>query len=524
MTSSLQPSRSPFAPVYLSPQPQSEPFRPPLHPLERALVAVTAAHLCFLPWAFGAVHAWSQLTSLGFSLVGFLLVLLPRSEGDSFSSAPRVTRWPAVRLLRFPVFWASLALVVYIAMQGLNPAWQYVSDEKSWWLEPSTHFAWLPSGVDAPFAVSNPWRSFFVFASMGLLVNSVWAGFLRRQSYRILFVLLTVNVLLLGLLGLFQRLGNADQIYWTYPSSNASFIASFIYPNQAGPYFNLMVAVAVGLAWWQHERSRSRLARPAPALLLAASAAFTGLLVIFSYSRMSISLLLTFMVLIGGALALRLGRQRGPLLGRAELLPLVVVLAGLTSFCLVSANTPRVWERFAGFLADPVASARGRTLTRQAATAMLQDHWLFGWGAGCFRYGFSKYARPYPEIYGSDDGHRRYWEHAHNDLLEFPVELGLAGMLPVAGMLGYGAWQLGLRRFWRNPVSLSLVLGCLLVGVHAWVDFVFQSPAVLLTWAILFTSAVRWLELDAPRGRRPEPEKSGSPRTVTENRAAHESR
>ena len=469
---------------------------PRLHPLERALVAITALHLCFLPWALGTMHVWSQLASLGLSAVGFGLALLPRADNDAFSSSTGPTEWPAARLRRFPIFWASLAWLAYVAVQGFNPAWHYLTENNDWWLEPVSHLAWLPSGVDAPFEQSNPWRLFVVFASLGLLVCSVWTGFLRRQSYRILFVVLAVNAGLLGLLGLLQRLGNADQILWSCPSSNASFIASFIYPNHAGPYFNLMVALAVGLAWWQHERTRRRLARPAPARLLAALAAFTGLLVIFSYSRMSITLLLGFMVLTGGILAVRLGGNKGPVPGRAEFFPLILVLAGLTSFCVVSVNTEKVWERFSGFMADPAAAARDRTLTRRAATDMLHDRWLFGWGAGGFRYGFTKYAKRYPEIGQSADGRRRYWEHAHNDLLEFPVELGLAGMLPLAGMLGYGAWQLGRRRFWRNPVSLCLVLGCGLVMVHAWVDFVFQCPAVLLTWSVLLTGAVRWLELD----------------------------
>ena len=479
-----------------------ETARPKFHPLELALVAITALHLCFLPWAFGTMHAWSQLTSLGLSALGFGLALLPRTDNDAFSSSAGPTEWPAARLLRFPIFWASLAVLAYIAIQGFNPAWRYVTENNDWWLEPVNHLNWLPSGIAAPFEISNPWRMLTVFASLGLLVSSVWVGFLRRQSYRILFTGLALNAGLLGLIVLLQRVGNADQIFWSYPSSNSSFIASFIYPNHAGPYFNLMVALAVGLAWWQYQRSRHRLARPAPARLLAGLAIFTGLLVIFSYSRMSITLLLTFMLLTGGILALRLFRRPGPMLNREELLPLILILAGLTSFCLVAINTERVWVRFASFMTDPAGTARGRRLIRQAATDMWQDRWLYGWGAGSFRYGFTKYAQPYPEISpSSEGGGRRYWEHAHNDVLEFPVELGLAGMLPVAGMLGYAAWQLGRRRFWRNPVSLSLVLGCALVLMHAWVDFVFQCPAVLLTWSVLLIGAIRWQELDQPGGR-----------------------
>jgi O-antigen ligase len=149
----------------------------------------------------------------------------------------------------------------------------------------------------------------------------------------------------------------------------------------------------------------------------------------------------------------------------------------------------------------PVAFDRDRTLARQASRDMLRDRWLLGWGAGCFRYNFPDYTWKYPEIYYTGSGSvREYWEHAHDDWLEFPVELGAAGMLPLAGILGYGVWQLGRRRFWRSAVSFCIVLGCGLVLLHAWVDFVFQNPAVLLTWSVLLVGAVRWVELDQPGG------------------------
>src|SRR5471032_2145472 len=44
-----------------------------LHPLEMALLTVTAVHLCFLPWAFGGMtkHPWPEWVSLGLAAVGF---------------------------------------------------------------------------------------------------------------------------------------------------------------------------------------------------------------------------------------------------------------------------------------------------------------------------------------------------------------------------------------------------------------------------------------------------------------------
>ncbi len=486
----------------------------PLHPLEAALVGVTALHLGFLPWALGAMHPWSQLTSLGLAAVGFMLAALPRFARPREIGAPTGdVRWPVARLGRWPVGWCGLALLGYIAVQGCNPAWRFMSDAATWWLEPVPHVSWLPSGVGVPWPQPGPGRSLIAFGSLWLLGCSVWAGFLHRRSYRVLFTLLVANAGLLALLSALQQLSATKKIFWLYAPSNGGFSASFIYPNHAGAYLNLMVALAVGLAGWHQGRAHRRWEKPGPAAGFALAAVGLGVMVILTYSRTSIVLLLLFTVLTGAILAFRLARSGGPVLRRPEFTPLVLVLTTLLCFGGVVLRTDKVWARFAGLMEDPIAAGRGRTLAREAATDMLRDHWLLGWGAGSFRYGFTHYTRKYPEISGTGTGAKMYWEHAHNDLLEFPIELGALGLLPLAGLLGYGSWQLVRRRFWRNVVALCAVLGCALVLLHAGVDFVFQCPAVMLTWGVLFVGAGRWAVLDrsGPRVTLPSPRPTAPP-------------
>jgi O-antigen ligase len=461
------------------------------------LVTVTALHLCFLPWALGTMQAWSQLTSLGLAGVGFILALLPRTHAAALGQTV-VIPTPITRLRAFPVFWAGLLLLAYIAVQGCNPAWRYVSNANSWWLEPVTPILWLPSGVAAPLGQSNPWRVLVIFGSLWLLICSVWTGFNRRQSYRILFTVLAVNALLVALLGGLQLLSGTKLIFWSYPPSNSSFSASFIYPNHAGAYFNLMVALATGLAWWHYRRARHGLEKPGVAALFLLIAAATGSMVVLTTSRTSILLLLVFTALIGFSLSLRLIRQKRSTRTRAKFLPVGLALAGFLGICVLTLQSPRVWTRFSELLANPASVSRDRVVARHAAWEMLRDHWLLGWGAGCFQYGFPLYAQKYPDIYIGAGGEPKLWEHAHDDLLEFPLELGTLGVLPLIGAAGWGVWQLGRCRFWRNGLALCVVAGGALLLVHAWVDFVFQNPAVLLTWAVLLSGALRWVELDEP--------------------------
>ena len=61
---------------------------PHLHAFEKLLLGAVAAHLCFLPWALGTMHLWSEEISLGFSVASFALAILPRQ------GRPRLLRFP----------------------------------------------------------------------------------------------------------------------------------------------------------------------------------------------------------------------------------------------------------------------------------------------------------------------------------------------------------------------------------------------------------------------------------------------
>jgi O-antigen ligase len=469
---------------------------PPLPAQESALVGVVALNLLFLPWALGAMHVWSQLVSLGLSAAGLLVALLPRKGID-----PAVRPW--ARLVRFPVFWAGLLTLAYIAVQGLNPAWRYVADPKSWWLVPLPHNPLLPSGVDAPYARSNSWRAMVIFGSAWMLACSVWSGFLRRQSYRLLFGAIAFGAALLALFGLVQQMSDADRIYWVYKvPEKAQFMASFIYRNHAGAYFNLLLALSAGMASWHWRRAQRRLEGPGGAVAFGFATALIGTAVIFSASRMSIVLLVAFTLLAALEPAFREIWEPARHRQRNSWIVVAVPAVCILGVALVSFEANSVWKRFAALVASPSATLRSRTVAREAAGEMLRDRWILGWGAGCFRYGFPLYQQHHPEIYLSGSGGRQYWEHAHDDLLEIPLELGAVGMIPVAAALGFVGLRLLAARFWRNPVSLCAASGCILTLVHSWVDFVFQSPAILATWAVLLIGAIRWAELESAFDRR----------------------
>ena len=136
-----------------------------IHPREQLLLWAVAIHLVFLPWALGAQRPWGQWTSLGLSLIGFAISLLSRDYTEEHTGANsfRLIMWP--RLVKFPLFWLGLAMLGYVTIQAANPAWDYETDEKVWWMIKVPFTEWLPSGVRVPFAMWGPWRMLLIYAA-----------------------------------------------------------------------------------------------------------------------------------------------------------------------------------------------------------------------------------------------------------------------------------------------------------------------------------------------------------------------
>jgi hypothetical protein len=470
--------------------------RVPLHPAERGLLWLVGVHLCFLPWALGTMQAWSQIISLLLAAAEVAVALCPRMvlrpQGEG-----KVRAVPWGRLRRFPIFWIGAALLLLVVVQGLNSAWQFVQNPRFWWLVRRPDVPWLPAGVDAPFGRFNAWRDLLIGAAAWLAVCAVWIGFTRRRSLRIVLGILTANGVGLGLLEFHQRLSGDDQAPWPLSAfTGQKLSASFIYKNHAGAYFGLIAFAAIALATWSHDRGRRTLMKSTPtgvwtlaALLLAGS-------VLISMSKGAALILALFLLAFAGWFLVRRGRA-----GTAGATHPVVTALAVAGFAVLAAVTvcygdlSPYYRRFNDLAAEGAGaeSVRSRLLMHAADGDMLRANWVRGVGAGGFRYLFPAYLRHYPPIY--QDG-QLYWEHAHGDWWEVPIELGLAGdLLLLAG----AAWWI--RRFSRlrlgwQALSFPLVLGALQTVVHAGIDFPLQCPAILTTWCILLAVAGRYLELE----------------------------
>jgi hypothetical protein len=470
----------------------------PAAPLPRAecvLLALVAGHLCFLPWALGDMHVWSQAVSAALSAASLAVAL---GTGARRAGA-------AARLLRDPVFWLGGLVLGYILTQALNPAWRYMRNDSFWWLVRIPHVDALPSGMDTPFGLSSPWRSLLIYGSAWMTVCAVGAGFTRRRTVRWLLTVLAVNAFLLALVGLVERASRADRIFWLWKPPAGYFVSSFIYKNHAGAYFNLMLSICAGLAVWHHERSQRRLERCAPGGLFIFFSAVLVAQVVFSYSRGATLLLAVFLLPLFIVLVRQSGLRSGT--ARATWLTPALFAGAAGGLCVTGFYTlPRaeIVDRMGSLFTEyRSATPDLRRLATQATLHMARAEPLYGWGSGSFRFAFPFFQGDFTQLGWAADGSLLSWEHAHDDYAELFAELGVVGFSGVVAMGGClaGAWIR--RRSWRNPIGLAVGAGCLATLVHSAGDFNFYNPAILITWGALWPAMALWVDLDSrAQGRR----------------------
>lgn len=476
-----------------------------LHPLENTLIVIAGSLLCFMPWALGTMHVWSQFISLGLAALAFVVAIPNRHYRDELAPQGdfKLIMWP--KLVRFPLFWLGLLLLGYILIQALNPAWTYMRDGTSWWLQSVDHIAWLPTGMETPFEDMNPWRVLLIYGSAWLLTCALWVGVTRRVAVQRLFTIIIANGVLLAIIGILQRVTHAKYILWGLKDANTAgnFFATIIYKNHAGAYFNLVLMLTVGLLYWHFARAERRLERASPAPVFAFCSVVLGLGVLLSFSRAGTLLMLVFMLIAFIGFVIRCTLTEGE--GRSPWVTALLCLGfslfiGLGAYFL---KTDQSFNRLGKLIQDGKtdSSVASRVLARTATLEMAKDNIVTGWGAGSFRHYFPVYQRHYPDIYNVswNPKLKMRWEFAHNDYVQVLAELGLIGIAILLAMVGMAVRHLRKQKAHLRPHLLFMILALVITAAHAWVDFQFHNPAILLLWCASAALIGRWAEFENQR-------------------------
>lgn len=482
---------------------------PPTAPREYAVLLVGGITLAASSWVFGGVEMWSLHSLLVGSALTFLLAVCPMPGAWNGRDGEHGNRKNLLRLLRFPLFWSGFLLLLYIVLQASNPAWELKRDDGGWWVEEVAHIEWLPSSVEGEYQKMNAFRVLASFSAAFLLVWGLWVGIRRRRSALLLLWVLALSGTAMAMVGIMQKFSGADAVLWTIQSANEHFWGSFYYRNQAVGYLVLILSASAALYFYHFNRAEKTGQSGGPHLLLFAMIALVAasiglalsrggilfgglfvagflLLVFFSwlfssFSRQSLSLSLLAAALLGGA--------------------------GWAAARLIDYDAIQV--RF-GDISKTIENADqdSRALCTKITWRMAQEELVFGWGAGSWRYIFPMYQKSYPTIfyhfYHKRKGWvgRRFYNEAHNDVVQFFYEFGIVGSCFLLFGFLYWIFCLLFRSGDNFFSALAVLLGMGMAFGHAFFEFLFQSPAYWLAFNALLCLSVKLLLLERDRLQR----------------------
>lgn len=291
-------------------------------------------------------------------------------------------------------------------------------------------------------------------------------------------------------LGIVQRLTNAQAIFWSLSEYHGGFFFSvFRYHANAGAFMNLVIPMTAGLA------VRSFLKKEftggtfwTASLLLTVAAAFVNV----SRAAQAVTLLLVTVMMLMLA-----NRFRGALPGShvAWIVSLLILPALLVSIFGASKTLAR-WNRGIplGGIENGSFFDTDRGLTyRSIVFHLLPRSGFWGSGPGTFEPVFAEVIR--------EDSLpvKGRWDFAHNDYLQTLSEWGVIPFLALL-TLGCAAVTKGFRLWCSKGEGSSTALmgwgGALALSglmLHALVDFPLQIPSIQL-----FSSVIAGLLLGAP--------------------------
>ena len=481
---------------------------PPVAPREWAVAGAAALVLAFTAWGYGGVIAWSLHTMLGGAALVFLLSVAPLPKRWNGRDGEHDNRKNLLRLLKFPVFWFSALFLVYITIQGLNPAWEQQRNADGWWMEKVAHIEWLPSGADTDYEPMNAFRVLAHFGAAFLLVWGLWTGVRRRNAVLLVLWTFVISGVVMALTAIVQKFTGATEVLWSIPSENQHFWGSFFYRNQAGAYLVVVMAACAFLYFFHYNRAEERAASGGPHMLLFLFVAAVATSVGLALSRGGILFCGTVAVLF---LVAAVARRIVALGTRSSLLVSViasVLLVGGAATALQYIDVRAIKERF-GDIGETIETAdqTTRMIATEATLEMAGDRLWYGWGAGAWRYVFPMYQKSYPEIYYARYHPRRGWigrrfyRYAHNDIAQFLAEYGVVGCSLLVLAFGYWVFSLLFRSSGNAMAAVMLLLGMTAAFGHAFVEFIFQSPSYWVAFNGLLCCGAKLLALHHERTR-----------------------
>ncbi|MCV6625156.1 MAG: O-antigen ligase family protein, partial [Cellvibrionaceae bacterium] len=368
--------------------------------------------------------------------------------------------------------WSQALLVIWLSVQLGLWLWGYIRGRyspsycllKAWWLHGllGAHCAWqlgqllwLPR-VDWHSQVHTLCLSLALWTMFCLSLQLLSSG----RRLRIAAGVLVGSALLQALFGSFMSLSGAEYLLFV-PKDSYLGVATgtFVNRNSYAAYLTLCGSVGIGLMvstlaakpagnWREHGRRllQTLLSRK---IVLRLSLVMIVAGLVMSHSRMGNSSFFISLMVLGplGLILLRFNKKLGQ---RGSWRGMVLLLASLVIIDIAVVGTFFGVDKVAQRLQATSQASETRDDLLREAYPLLQQTYIEGAGGGTFYTLFPQY-RQY-------ETGARFYDLAHNDYLQFVLEFGLAGTLPLAALV-LAVFVLGLRSQLSRGSSLLRGLG-----------------------------------------------------------------
>ena len=496
--------------------------------LPRIAVMLHVAFIAiYLAWMRGGTVPdpvfYGPLPWLAAGLVEMILLfpLLKKGETDA-DGRSRVVR----SLLSDPVFYLGVLFLAYVGIQCANGPCelQYDVEAAQWKFSPPPLDGW-------PFSVSRAeaGQLLYWYAPVFAVILAMRHGLSRRAKLNLLRVLV-VSSALLSLLGILQFLSGTHKVYWITPLP-VQFFASFGYPNHAGSFFTLSLAISIGLLIQDVVEQSDKGGSTRWIVVCAVCAVLNLLGASFSLCRAGI-LLSWSIALLGIVYAFAYLAPRLPQSAKLRLAVSVALGIGVAAFFYFVAYPDNAIRHELSTLRKKIkarpAAARVENVPADGAAAAAKerkDEYRFDNPFAADRKRLAGAAidiwRDYPWMGVGGWGYRHFiglyvpeqdWKYirsrgranVHNDFLQYLCEQGVIGfglLLGTVVLLLVPFWHrlfrilagpppdgeenaARLRIFRVPPVAWFLLAGTTAVVVHSLIDLPFRCPAIIVLWFI----------------------------------------
>ncbi|TBW09381.1 O-antigen ligase domain-containing protein [Azotobacter chroococcum] len=426
---------------------------------ERCLLVAVLLLLLWLPLPLGSNREWAVgLFVAGTGLLAAVWTLL---------------QWTAARQSRglkvaLPMFGLLIATQAWVAVQGV---------------------AGLSMDVGATV------QYLLLGTAYSLLFLLVVNLFHSRRRLVVLLGMLATSGTLQAFYGAFMTLSDIE---WLLATPKTSYIGdatgTFVNRNHLAGYLEMTLAVGIGLLLALRDVRPFRWVNLLEMLMGAKARLRLALVVmvialVMTHSRMGNTAFFSALMIVGGLFMLRDrdNRFRNGLILASILLVDVLVISQY--FGLEKLKDRLINTRLNDVLVE------GQVVQRENvdrddifvyAMPLATEKLLSGHGAGSFEAVFPQY--PGEDI-------RTHFDHAHNDYLQFVIEYGLIGSLPLLAFALLALWRAfqalwRLESLFRSGVGFGAATGIIAIAIHSATDFNLQIPANAATFIVLCAIAV----------------------------------